>query len=106
MKGHERFYGGAKIRWQRLNRFEGFLNPISQQQFADAALTRLVEQGVGLSPKRFARIVRLQSALRSLPDGISWASIARESGYADKAHFIDLVGAPPGALVKLAARTQ
>jgi AraC-like DNA-binding protein len=73
-------------------------------------LTRLFERGVGLSPKRFARIVRLQSALRSLPDDVSWASVAREYGYADQAHFIrevrDLFGAPPRALVKLAARTQ
>jgi len=56
MKGHERFYGGAKIRWQRLNRFEGFLDPISQQQFADAALTRpkLVAEAFGSRPSETA----------------------------------------------------
>jgi transcriptional regulator GlxA family with amidase domain len=59
---------------------------------------------VGVSPKRLARIVRLQHALRVLqrvdtkPRG---AITAAASGYADQAHFIrecqDVCGHPPGA---------
>jgi hypothetical protein len=49
MEGDEAFYGGAKIRWQRLDRVEGSLDPIGQQQFADAGLMRakLVAEAFG-----------------------------------------------------------
>jgi AraC-like DNA-binding protein len=73
-------------------------------------LTRLFDRAIGLSPKRFARIVRLQSALRALPDGASWASVAFELGYCDQAHFIrevqDLFGCTPGEARRLAGRTR
>jgi AraC-like DNA-binding protein len=57
---------------------------------------------VGISPKRLARIVRFQRALRMLqrPPGSS-AATALECGYADQPHFIrdftELAGCPPGA---------
>jgi hypothetical protein len=49
MEGDEGFYGGAKIRWQRLDRVEGSLDPIGQQQFANAGLMRakLVAEAFG-----------------------------------------------------------
>lgn len=73
-------------------------------------LGRLFEQAVGLSPKRFARIVRLQAALRALPESDNWARVAVDLGYHDQAHFIhdvrELFGATPRQLVALAARTR
>jgi AraC-like DNA-binding protein len=47
-------------------------------------LARLFDHAVGLSPKRFARIVRLQGALRALPQGNSWAGIAHELAIATR----------------------
>lgn len=44
-------------------------------------------QTVGIAPKRFARIVRLQAALRELDAGAdSLAILAAEAGYSDQAH--------------------
>jgi AraC-like DNA-binding protein len=73
-------------------------------------LNRLFEQWVGLSPKRFARIVRFQAAMRALPDGRSGAEIAAVLGYTDQAHFIrelrELFGDTPREVVRLASRTR
>jgi AraC-like DNA-binding protein len=74
-------------------------------------LERQFDRTVGISPKRLARIVRFQRALRMLharperpglprPAG-SGATTAIECGYADQPHFIrdftELAGCPPGA---------
>lgn len=73
-------------------------------------LGRLFEQAVGLPPKRFARIVRLQAALRALPQSDNWARLAVDLGYHDQAHFIhdvrELFGASPRQLVALAPATR
>ena len=73
-------------------------------------LGRLFERDVGLAPKRFARIVRVQAALRELPDQRTWTPLALELGYHDQAHFIHdvraLFGASPRELVRLAAHTR
>jgi AraC-like DNA-binding protein len=73
-------------------------------------LRRLFEQWIGLPPKRFLRIVRLQTALRALPTSNNWARVAAELGYHDQAHFVhdvrELFGATPRELVELAPRTR
>ena len=51
-------------------------------------LARMFDRNVGLPPKRFLRIVRLQTALRALPAGTSLARVAADMGYFDQAHFI------------------
>ena len=69
-------------------------------------LLRLFRRAVGLSPKRYARIVRLQAALLTLRDRSAAPSpaprltdIAYGAGYADQAHFTRefraLTGLPP-----------
>jgi AraC-like DNA-binding protein len=72
-------------------------------------LGRLFDRAIGLSPKRFVRVVRLQAALRALPDADSWAHVAVDLGYHDQAHFIhdvrELFGATPGDLVAMRERT-
>jgi AraC-like DNA-binding protein len=51
---------------------------------------RLFEEGVGLTPKRFCRVLRLQAVLQSLARGlrIEWAEVAAASGYCDQSHLI------------------
>lgn len=48
------------------------------------------ERVVGLSPKRYCRILRFQHVLRRLGGQapVSWASVAADCGYYDQAHFI------------------
>jgi AraC-like DNA-binding protein len=64
-------------------------------------LRRRFVADVGLTPKRFARVQRLQRVVRDL-DGqsrVDWARLAAEHGYADQPHlaeeFRQLVGVTP-----------
>jgi AraC-like DNA-binding protein len=73
-------------------------------------LVRLFESWVGLSPKRFLRVVRFQSALRALDGPTSGADLAARLGYADQAHLIrdvkELFGATPTEILRLAPDTR
>jgi AraC-like DNA-binding protein len=56
--------------------------------------TRFIEvfrQSVGISPKRYGRVVRFQAALRQIAraKSLNWASLAVECGYFDQAHLIN-----------------
>jgi AraC-like DNA-binding protein len=55
---------------------------------SERTLGRLFDRWVGVAPKRFARIVRFQLALRRLDGTQSWAQLATELGYFDQAHLI------------------
>ncbi|MDQ2712630.1 MAG: helix-turn-helix domain-containing protein [Acidobacteriota bacterium] len=60
---------------------------------------------VGMTPKRFARVQRLQRVLRSVRVSSSpdWCTLAAEHGYSDQAHLIhdfrDLAGITPSGYV-------
>ena len=69
-------------------------------------LARRFAQLVGVSPKTFARVVRLGRAIeraRVVPAGeaINWSALALELGYYDQAHLVDefreLTGVTPAA---------
>ena len=69
-------------------------------------LRRRFTARVGLSPKRFARLQRLQRVVRDL-DGcarVDWAAIAATHGYADQPHLVEefrqLVGVTPNEYVR------
>ena len=71
----------GNISIERLSRLTG----LSRQH-----LTRKFGEQVGLSPKKFARIVRLRSAIaraRRLPE-VDWATLALDCGFYDQAHLI------------------
>lgn len=63
---------------------------------------------VGLPPKSYTRVYRLQKVLRewAAAPQRSWAQLASEAGYSDQAHltreFRELVGVPPREYRKLA----
>src|SRR2546430_1211434 len=54
-------------------------------------LTRKFQEHVGISPKFFARIVRMQDMLRRVENvrDVDWCTLALDSGYYDQAHMID-----------------
>jgi AraC-like DNA-binding protein len=64
-------------------------------------LEREFQDGVGLSPKTFSRIIRLQAALRRVRQGLSLSDVALASGFYDQAHmardFRELADMSPGA---------
>jgi len=59
----------------------------------------------GMSPKRFARIARIESVWSARGQGASWADVAYASGFTDQAHMINdftkILGVPPAQLVRL-----
>ena len=73
---------------------------------SERSLERRFQEQLGLAPKAFARIARLQGALKSVgrqeqPD---WADVAAECSYFDQPHLIRdfraLTGETPGEFVK------
>lgn len=70
-------------------------------------LERRFLAGVGLSPKCYARIQRMQQAMRMLGSpATGLAGIAQDLGYADQAHFtreiVELTGRAPGDIARAA----
>lgn len=67
-------------------------------------LRRVFTENIGVGPKEFARMVRLQRAVREASTSKDWGRIAANAGYYDQAHLIgdfrELVGLTPGAFVK------
>lgn len=51
---------------------------------------RLFTDGVGLTPKRYCRVLRLQAVVNHLARGgrVEWARVAAASGYCDQSHLI------------------
>jgi AraC-like DNA-binding protein len=64
-------------------------------------LERQFQEDVGLAPKTFSRIVRLQAALRRIREGRPLSDVALACGYYDQAHmtrdFRQLAAMSPGA---------
>jgi AraC-like DNA-binding protein len=68
--------------------------PVSQVGFrlgiSPKTLVRCFSSQVGITPKRFARVHRLQRVLRAVrrSDQPDWCALAAEHGYTDQAHLI------------------
>ena len=69
-------------------------------------LRRRFTAQVGLTPKRFARVQRMQRVVRGLhgQSQVDWAALAAEHGYADQPHLADefreLVGVTPNEYLR------
>jgi AraC-like DNA-binding protein len=69
-------------------------------------LRRRFTAQVGLTPKRFARVQRMQRVVRSLDHRgpVDWAAVAAEHGYCDQPHlageFRDLADVTPGEYLR------
>lgn len=68
---------------------------------SQSALERRFRRAVGVTPRRFASLVRLQHVLRLHRPGMSLAALAQAAGYFDQSHFIHdfrrFAGSAPGA---------
>lgn len=67
---------------------------------SERRLRTLFAEGVGLSPKHFARIGRVRAVLAAAPH-LRWVDVATAAGYYDQSHmtaeFRHLMGVPPAA---------
>jgi AraC-like DNA-binding protein len=66
------------------------LRVASRLGFLPKALTRRFSAEVGLTPKRFSRVQRLQRVLLDVrrASQVDWCAIAAQHGYTDQAHLI------------------
>lgn len=74
---------------------------------SERQLARRFEARVGVGPKTFGRVMRLQHATSAIASGLSAAAAASLAGYADQAHFTrdarDLAATTPRTLAIEAA---
>ncbi|MFF7452357.1 MULTISPECIES: helix-turn-helix domain-containing protein [unclassified Streptomyces] len=83
----------------RLGRTPGPVGEVARQlAVSERQLRNLFAEGVGLSPKHYARIERVHAVLAHAPTS-PWAELAAATGYYDQAHmtadFRALMGVPP-----------
>lgn len=87
-----------------LERGHSVTDVASRVDLSERQLARRFAERVGMAPKAFARVRRLQCAARLLADGASIASTASLAGYSDQAHFTrdssELAGIAPVALAR------
>jgi AraC-like DNA-binding protein len=79
---------------------EGVAATARRLHLSERRLRALFADGVGLSPKHFARIDRVRTVL-STGAGARWADVATAAGYYDQSHMTSefrlLMGVPPAA---------
>ncbi|MGB3440018.1 MAG: helix-turn-helix domain-containing protein [Actinophytocola sp.] len=79
---------------------EGVAATARRLHVSERRLRALFADGVGLSPKHFARIDRVRTVLATA-SGLRWADVAAAAGYYDQSHmtseFRHLMGVPPAA---------
>lgn len=82
--------------------FNGRIEPVRNETgYSDRRFTGLFSDTVGLTPKRYARVLRLSRVVSDIAQGRKpVASIALDAGYYDQAHlthdFRELAGTSPG----------
>ena len=74
-------------------------------ELSERTLERRFLRTIGTTPKKYARVLRLQHAIRQRARLSSWAEIAHAAGYYDQSHLIrdcqELYGGSPEALFSL-----
>lgn len=95
--------GGVRAAIAALERGDRVAGVIERFGTTAKPFIRRFTRAVGVAPKRYARIRRIQRVLHSLPvaGGIDWASVAVEHGFYDQSHLISdftlITGVSPAA---------
>jgi AraC-like DNA-binding protein len=87
----------------RTGRVPGPVREVARElAVSERQLRNLFSEGVGLSPKHYARINRVRAVLAHAAE-LSWAELAAVTGYYDQSHmtsdFRALMGVPPRSYV-------
>ena len=103
--GPGRIIAGALARLGRSAGSDPARTLATEAGLSDRQFRRIFVQQVGVAPKKYARIVRLEAALAlrtAMPDR-TWTDIAHECGWFDQPHmdkdFVALTGGPPSLFV-------
>lgn len=77
----------------------------SQVEVSERQLSRTFKAAYGVSPKRFARLMRMTRALELRQRGFGWLDAVSSCGYTDQAHLINdfngLVCHPPESFFRM-----
>ncbi len=76
--------------FQRPQPPESITNMVDQMNMSAKRFIQLFKDEVGLTPKRFSRLMRFQKAVRLIrqSNDIDWADLAMSCDYYDQSHFI------------------
>jgi methylphosphotriester-DNA--protein-cysteine methyltransferase len=93
-------------RWIRCQHGAADLGALARRcSLSPRQLERQFQEQVGIAPKLFSRVARLEYAVlrKQTYPGLLWTTVAADAGYFDQAHFIRdaraLAGAPPRRLL-------
>jgi AraC-like DNA-binding protein len=92
----------------RLSRPGASVRAVTEEvQLSHRRLLELFTAEVGMTPKVFARVQRLQRALARIPtSSLDWTRLALDCGYFDQSHmirdFVALSGSPPSQVIQCA----
>ena len=81
---------------------------VKETGYSHRRFIALFSKAVGLTPKRYCRVLRFQGALRTMAarPRASWIEVALDAGYSDQPHFNrefrELVGVTPGEYRRVA----
>jgi AraC-like DNA-binding protein len=80
---------GTAVRWLEQRGIGGRISELTQYiGLSQSALERRFRRVVGISPKKFASVLRLQRAVRLRQTGADLTAVAHAAGYFDQSHFI------------------
>jgi AraC-like DNA-binding protein len=82
--------GGIRAAIAALERGDRVADVVDRYGTTAKPFIRRFTSAVGLTPKRYARVRRIQRVLHSLPDSgaVDWAALAVEHGFYDQSHLI------------------
>ena len=76
----------------------------SRLDVSERHLRRRFDMSLGVTPKQFARIVRVGKVVAAARNGRDWADIAALSGFSDQSHMIhdfnSMIGVSPDLLFR------
>lgn len=80
---------GAAVAWIERGTGSGRIRDLAEYiGLSQSALERRFRRAIGVAPKTFASLVRLERAVRMRTTGTDAASVAQAAGYFDQSHFI------------------
>jgi AraC-like DNA-binding protein len=98
----------AAVTWLQRGRGTNRIDDLTRYiGLSQSALERRFRRIVGVSPKKFASLVRLRHAVRLQAAGVDLTTVAHTAGYFDQSHFIKdfrrATGSPPEAFFRQTA---
>ena len=86
--------------WMQTQRCASYVASLTMRSgYSDRQMRRKFRESLGMSPKAYARTLRLRSVLRLGRRGADWSAVAAETGFYDQSHLVhefkEALGLPP-----------